>query len=84
MYLVLIINQEQHFGIVLIHNRQKQSLENWTFQNRRSYLAFLPKDGVKDVQKTHFGFLKNRVDFASNLKKKKKKKGVFLTSTCWC
>jgi len=61
LYLVLIIDQEEYFGIVLIHNRQKQSLKNWTLQNGGSYLTSLPKDGVKDIQKARFGFLKEKV-----------------------
>lgn len=56
-YLVFIIHQQQHLGIVLIHDREKQGLQDGALQHWGSYLTPLAKNGVEDKQRAHSCFL---------------------------
>lgn len=57
-YLVLIIYQQQDLGIVLIHDREKQGLQDGALEHWGSHLTPLPKNGIEDIQGTHPCFLR--------------------------
>lgn len=60
MYLVFIIYQKQHFGVILVHDGQEERLEDGALQHRRGHLAPPSKDGIEDVEGGQAGLLHSR------------------------
>lgn len=49
--LVLVVDQQQDFGVVLVHEWQHERLQDGLGQGGGADVALLAKDGVEDVER---------------------------------
>ena len=50
VYLVLVVDEQQDLGVVLVHDGQQDGLEDGLGQGGGRHVALPPEDGVENVE----------------------------------